>query len=136
MYEANFITTFLEFLTKGPFPATYGKLATRQWVSEVLISVPNLNKAIQIDGADSLFYDMTRALGGQSATNRLALLYGDINGKKRVFMQNQDLNQEDKSSNLAARRMHRNVSLIYITPLYTYIQADVQHFSPTAYSRT
>lgn len=110
VYEANFITAFLTFLINGPLPAGY-TTASRQWVSEVLVGVPTTANAIQIDNADSLFYDMTRALGGNGGgKDRLALLYGDINSKKRAFMQLNDVDQEDRSSNLASRRLHRNVS--------------------------
>ncbi|KAG8160926.1 hypothetical protein KVR01_009190 [Diaporthe batatas] len=120
VYEANFITAFLEFLINGPLPAGY-TAATRQWVSEVLVGVPTTANAVQIDNADSLFFDMTRALGGNGGgKSRLALLYGDINSKKRAFMQLNDVDQEDRSSNLASRRLHRNTYGVF-----SYMKQDI-----------
>ena len=118
VYEANMLISFFQYLrgdTKFPFPSGYSK-ATEEWISGRLLGTVKYSGTfppLAVDGAGSLWFALTRCLGGSgSGENRLALVDSRINGRKKSFFVLEAISATHPSTanDKYARIWQRNVS--------------------------
>ena len=110
VYEAQLLSKFLTWLRDGTRrPNGYGA-ASDAWVSGVLIGIqgPNYPPAHNIGNGGSVFFEMSRCLGGRGNEGDLALLANAINKRKGQFFRGDAVDYQDNTGGMTGETIAKN----------------------------